>query len=454
MDMMNKKIILCIDDDSTILNSLKAELKSIFPKDYLIEVAENGDDALELVNELLADNDQICLVISDYLMPQMKGDEVLKHIHLKSPKTIKIMLTGQATIEGVANAIKDARLYRYMAKPWQQEDFKLTVTEAVDRYAQDLQLEEKNAALEKLNLQQAELIEKLRLNEIELKNTLEEELKLKEITSRFVPNEFLALLGCNNLIDIRLGDAKQQDMTVLFCDIRGFTQLSENMTPVESFKFINEYLSYMEPLISKHHGFVDKYIGDAIMALFSGDADGALDASIGMLKSLEEYNEFRKTENQTPIYVGIGINTGSMILGTVGGEKRMDGTVISDAVNLSSRIESLTKNYKVPLLITHHTFRVLKHPENYAIRMVDSIKVQGKDELITVYEVFDADAQEVKSAKLATLDSFNRGMSFYTQKNFEQAQLEFIQCLVNNPQDTVSKIYLTRTINNNDRRVF
>lgn len=452
MDMMNKKIILCIDDESTILNSLKAELKGIFPKDYLIEVAENGNDALELVNELLTDNDQICLVISDYLMPQMKGDEVLKQIHNRSPKTIKIMLTGQATIEGVANAIKDARLYRYMAKPWQQEDFKLTVTEAVDRYAQDLQLEEKNAALGQLNLLQAELIEKLRLNEIELKKALDEELKLKEITSRFVPNEFLALLGCKSLTDIHLGDAKQQDMTVLFCDIRGFTQLSENMTPSESFKFINEYLSYMEPLISEHHGFVDKYIGDAIMALFA-DADDAVSAGIAMLKSLDDYNEFRKKAQQGPIYVGIGINTGSMILGTVGGEKRMDGTVISDAVNLSSRIEDLTKNYKVPLLITHHTFLALKHPESYAIRMIDSIKVKGKDEVITVYEVFDADTEDSKKTKLATLDSFNRGMAFYNQQKFEQARLEFIECLAVNPYDTVSKIYLTRTIDNNDKRV-
>lgn len=447
---MTKKIILCIDDESTILNSLKAELKSIFPKDYLIEVAENGNDALELVNELLADDCQICLVISDYLMPQMKGDEVLKQIHDKSPKTIKIMLTGQATIEGVANAIKNARLYRYMAKPWQPEDFKLTVTEAVDRYAQDLQLEEKNAALEKLNAQQAELIEKLRLNEIDLQNALEEELKLKEITSRFVPNEFLALLGCNNLIDIRLGDAKQQDMTVLFCDIRDFTHLSENMSPSESFKFINSYLSYMEPLISQHHGFVDKYIGDAIMALFSGDADDAVNAGIAMLKSLEVYNNLRKNDNLPPIHVGIGINTGSLILGTVGGEKRMDGTVISDAVNLSSRIENLTKHYKVPLLITHHTFVSLKNPDNYAIRMVDLIKVKGKDELITVYEVFDADPENLKTAKLATLELFNQAMSFYNQKNFEQAQLLFIQCLASNPQDSVGKIYLTRTFSNND----
>jgi class 3 adenylate cyclase/FixJ family two-component response regulator len=445
---MSKKIILCIDDESTILNSLKTELKSIFSKEYLIEVAESGNDALELVNELLADNCQLCLVISDYLMPQMKGDEVLKLIHDKSPKTIKIMLTGQATLEGVANAIKDAQLYRYMSKPWQTEDFKLTVIEAVGRYTQSQDLEEKNVALEKLNLQQAELIEKLRINEINLQKALVEELKLKEITSRFVPNEFLALLGCNNLIDIHLGDAKQQEMSVLFCDIRDFTHLSESMTASESFKFINSYLSYMEPIISQYHGFIDKYIGDAIMALFSGPANDAIDASIAMLKSLDFYNAQRKNDRQNPpINVGIGINTGSLILGTVGSEKRMDGTVISDAVNLSSRMENLTKHYKVPLLITHHTFVALENPEQYKIRKIDLIKVKGKDELITVYEVFDADSESLKAAKLATLELFNQAISFYNEKNIAQAQLLFIQCLAQNPQDTVSQIYLSRTFN-------
>lgn len=443
---MAKKIILCIDDESTILNSLKAELKSIFLKEYLIEVAENGLDALELVDELLSDGSDILLVISDYLMPQMKGDEVLKYIHQKSPNTIKIMLTGQATIEGVANAIKDAQLYRYMSKPWQQEDFKLTVIEAVNRYIQDKNLEEKNISLEKLTVQQAELITKLHHNEMHLQSALETELKLKEITSRFVPNEFLALLGCNNLIDIRLGDAKQRKMSVLFCDIRDFTQLSENMTPNENFNFMNAYLSYMEPLISEHQGFIDKYIGDAIMALFGGDADDAVNAGVAMLKQLEIYNGFRKNSGYCPINIGIGINTGSLILGTVGTEKRMDGTVISDAVNLSSRIESLTKNYKVSLLITHHTYAALKNPENYAIRMIDSVRVKGKNELITVYEVFDADPENIKMAKLITLALFNRAFTFYNAQNFEQAQILFSQCVANNPLDTVSQIYLTRLI--------
>jgi class 3 adenylate cyclase len=320
------------------------------------------------------------------------------------------------------------------------------VTEAVSRYLQDQNLEEKNAQLEKLTLQQAELIEKLHSNEIHLQKSLETELKLKEIASRFVPNEFLALLGYKNLIDIRLGDAKQQDMSVLFCDIRDFTQLSENMTPTESFVFINNYLSHMEPLISQHHGFIDKYIGDAIMALFSRSADDAVNAGITMLKCLEIYNNYRKNSNSPPIKVGIGINTGSLILGTVGGQKRMDGTVMSDSVNLAARTESLTKDYKVSLLITHHTLNALNNPVNYAIRMIDLVNVKGKNEIITIYEVFDADPENIKAAKFATLNLFNRALALYNEQNFEQAQVLFNQCLENNPQDSVSQLFLSRII--------
>lgn len=306
------------------------------------------------------------------------------------------------------------------------------------------QLAAYNASLKNLNTQQAELIEKLRQNKELLQNSLNTELKLKEIASRFVPNEFLSLLGCNNLIDINLGDTKQQIMSVMFCDIRDFTRLSESMTPSENFTFISSYLFQMEPVISKHQGFIDKYIGDGIMALFSGSANDAVNAGIAMLKHLEVYNDYRNNSSYQSIKIGIGINTGLLILGTVGTEKRMDGTVISDAVNLSARIETLTKDYGTPLLISHHTYASLAEPENYAIRMIDLVKVKGKEELVTVYEVFDADPEPIKAAKLSTLEHFTNAISAYNKKEFEQARLLFNHCLAINPGDNVCQIYLSR----------
>ena len=160
---------------------------------------------------------------------------------------------------------------------------------------------------------------------------------------RFVPHAFLAIVGKPSIVEVELGDNKRRNMTILFSDIRNFTTLSERMTPDENFAFINAYLERMGPVIRDHNGFIDKYIGDAIMALFES-ADDALRAGLGMLETLEAFNAERRAAGQTPIGIGIGINTGILMMGTIGEKHRMDGTVISDAVNLASRIESLTKD--------------------------------------------------------------------------------------------------------------
>jgi adenylate cyclase len=277
-----------------------------------------------------------------------------------------------------------------------------------------------------------------------LQISLDAELEIAEATSRFVPNEFLAFLGCDSIVDVKLGEAVELEMSVLFSDIRDFTTLSEQMTPTENFKFINSYLSRMEPLIVENQGFIDKYIGDAIMALFSEGADDAVKAGIAMLQTLAEYNRDRVSLGYVPVEIGVGINTGSLILGIVGGKSRMDGTVISDAVNLASRIESLTKNYGVSLLITQQTFDRLTNPGDYAIRVIDKVQVKGKSEWVTVYEVFDADLAEVKAGKLATLQLFTEALSLYNMKSFRQAAGLFADCLRQNPGDKVARIYLER----------
>jgi PAS domain S-box-containing protein len=587
---MSQQVIICVDDEKTVLRSLKAELQEAVGNDYIIEIAEGGQEALELIEELLEDGDEIPLIISDHIMPDVKGDELLKQAHIISPKTIKIMLTGQADIGAIANAINSANLYRYITKPWQSEDLKLTVREALNSYIQAQQLAQQNAQLQQmnqdlaeLNCEQAVLIAKLHESENRLTqfleampigvgvldangqpyyinrkakeifgkgvvpdtsseelsevyqvyqagtnqkyptdnlpilralegesataddaevhqgdkiipleifatpiydrqgnivyaiNTLQDiterkeaeaerqkfieelfevncnlelsldaELEIAEATSRFVPNEFLAFLGCDSIVDIKLGEAVELEMSVLFSDIRDFTTLSEQMTPTENFKFINSYLSRMEPLIVENQGFIDKYIGDAIMALFSEGADDAVKAGIAMLQSLAEYNRARASLGYVPIEIGVGINTGSLILGIVGGKSRMDGTVISDAVNLASRIESLTKNYGVSLLITQQTFDRLTNPGDYAIRVIDKVQVKGKSEWVTVYEVFDADLAEVKAGKLATLQLFTEALSLYNMKSFRQAAELFADCLRQNPGDKVARIYLER----------
>lgn len=268
--------------------------------------------------------------------------------------------------------------------------------------------------------------------------------QITEALSRFVPRQFLQFLDKESIVDVQLGDHVQKDMSVLFADIRDFTTLSESMTPEENFRFINGYLRRMEPAIVENQGFIDKYVGDGIMALFSLGADNALKAGVSMLQRLADYNQERIEAGYVPIKIGIGLNTGSLMLGTVGGYSRMDSTVISDTVNLASRIERLTKDYGVSLLISHYTFSQLEDANQYTFRLIDRVKVKGKTAAVSVYEVFDADPLQLREGKLVTKTAFEEALLLYNMHAFSKAAQLFEDCLRINPEDTVAQIYLER----------
>ncbi|MWW23844.1 hybrid sensor histidine kinase/response regulator [Algibacter lectus] len=164
---MKKDVIFCVDDEKIVLNSLKTELKNAFGNKYIIETAESGTEALEAIENLMSLGYKIQVVIADYAMPVMKGDEFLMNLHSKSPETLNILLTGQATIEGVINSINHAGLYRYISKPWHTNDLVLTVKQALKSYDQENQLKVQNEALKELS---ASLENKVQLRTQELKN--------------------------------------------------------------------------------------------------------------------------------------------------------------------------------------------------------------------------------------------------------------------------------------------
>ena len=268
--------------------------------------------------------------------------------------------------------------------------------------------------------------------------------RINKAFERFIPYEFIRLLDKDSILDVQLGDQVAKEMTILFSDIRGFTSISEKMTPQENFDFINSYLGQMEPIIALNHGFIDKYIGDAIMALFPSSADDALCGAIAMLRKLLKYNQGRQAYD--PISIGIGLNTGALMLGTIGGKNRMDGTVISDAVNLAARIENMTKMYGTRLLISQYTYSHLNDISQYAIRIIDIVKAKGKSEPVTVYEVFDADSPNIFELKMKTRDNFEFGLAYYHQKHINKAIKCFKQVLQIYPDDQATHIYLKRCL--------
>jgi Adenylate cyclase, family 3 (some proteins contain HAMP domain) len=176
--------------------------------------------------------------------------------------------------------------------------------------------------------------------------------KLNAAYGRFVPHDFLSLLEKPSIIEVKLGEHQEKNMTVLFADIRSFTALSEKMTPPENFDFINSYLGRVSPAIRKNNGFIDKYIGDAVMALFPTCPDDGVRAAIDMQKEVNVYNQQRQENALVPIAIGIGLHAGNLMLGTIGERERMESTVIADAVNLASRLEGLTKVYGSGILVS------------------------------------------------------------------------------------------------------
>ena len=273
---------------------------------------------------------------------------------------------------------------------------------------------------------------------------LSEQLLLTKAYERFVPERFLALLGKDSIRDVHLGDHVEMTMSILFADIRGFTTISEDMTPKENFEFLNRYLERMQPLVEKHGGFVDKYIGDCIMALFDRSPDDAIAAGIGLQASLRDFNEERVKEGRAPFEIGVGVNLGELMLGTIGAEGRLEGTVISDAVNTAARIESLTKTYGAGLIISQSVKREIVNPVRFTIRVLDRVRVKGRSEPVLIYEVLDALPRNVKKRRASYIDTFEVAVDRYWNKEFGRALEGFHACKECDPDDPVVDLFVRR----------
>lgn len=393
----NQNMTVLIVDDEPV--NLQVLINYLSLEDYRVAQASSGAEALDLMAQGL----QPDLILLDVMMPGMTGYEVCQRIRETYPthELPIVMLTAKNQVASLVQGL-EAGANDYLAKPISRD----------------------------------ELLARIRVH-LELS-------KINLAYGRFVPQEFLKFLNRDSIVEVQLGDQIQQEMSVLFADIRNFTSLAEHMTPEENFRFINSCFSRLEPAITNHHGFIDKYIGDGIMALFSGTADDAIMAGIDLLHRLDKYNRDRSRLSYSSVRIGIGINTGELMLGTVGGINRMDGTVISDAVNLAARIEKLTKDYGVSLLISDDTLQRLDDPDKYSIRRIDQVQVRGRSEPVTVYEVFDADPVAIQDQKWATKKTFEQALYLFDMQQWDVAAALLSDCIEQYPEDRVAKIYYER----------
>lgn len=274
---------------------------------------------------------------------------------------------------------------------------------------------------------------------------LAEQQKVNTAFGRFVPHKFLEAIGRNSVLDIKLGDGVEQEVTVFFSDIRGYTRLAESMQPKENFSFLNGYLGRLGPIISDHNGFVNQYYGDGIMAIFMQNPSNALQASINIQQKLRNYNEERVAKGRVPIQIGIGMHTGPLIMGIIGDTLRMEAGVVSDTVNTAARMEGLTKHFGANILVSETVFNEIEQKQDYAFRYLGKVQVKGRNEPLKVFDFFDGDSPEIKLQKLKSLEDFEKGVEAYYAQDFAAAATAFDQVILQHPDDKSALNYLEKS---------
>ncbi|HOT76280.1 MAG TPA: adenylate/guanylate cyclase domain-containing protein [Candidatus Wallbacteria bacterium] len=275
-----------------------------------------------------------------------------------------------------------------------------------------------------------------------LKEYISKIVKLNESYYRFVPRNFLELLKIESAVKIKLGDNVSREMAVLFSDIMGFSAMSEKLSPQENFNFINSYLAAMGPVIRENGGFIDKYIGGIIMALFEKPSS-AMKCALAMAARLDEFNEARRRQGGEPISTGVGIHYGDLMLGIVGEHERISATVISDTVNLSSRLEGLCKHYGAAIIASGS---IVENCETvkFDSRPLGRVLVKGKTEPADIVEIIIPAADGCSSVKSETKELFALAVKKYCAADIASAIEDFKEISTKNPSDGAAAIFVKK----------
>ena len=425
-----KPKVLIVDDTPENIQVLMGTLRD----QYAIVAAINGEKALKMA---LAEP-KPDVILLDIMMPVMDGFEVCSRLK-SDQETRDIPVIFLSALGDTANKVKGfaTGAVDYISKPFQPEEVHVRVNTHLTMSRLKQSLAEKN---EELRAYSEGLEAKVKERTAELAS-------LNNVYERFVPREFIDLLQKNSILEINLGDQVSRKMTVMFADIRGWTTLLEKMTPEEAFSFINAYLRRVNPVIKGCNGFIDQYYGDGVMALFPGTPDDAVRAAVRMQEAVAGYNREREKAGFGPIGIGIGLHRADLMLRVIGSEDRMQGAVVADAVNLAARIEGLNKMYGSYVSLSDETLSEMKESDRYRHRFMDKVRVKGREDAVTVYEVFEGDPAGLAELKEQTKPAFESGIQLYYGKKFSEASVHFNQVLEENPEDLAARIYLKRCAN-------
>jgi signal transduction histidine kinase/class 3 adenylate cyclase/FixJ family two-component response regulator len=395
----HQKNILVVDDEPVNLKVFKNQLEHA---GYNVTLANDGQEALSL----LESGNKYQLVLLDVMMPKISGYEVCQKIREKhlSAELPVIMVTAKNQVVDLVEGF-DVGANDYIVKPFSKDELLSRVKAQIENY------------------------------------------QIHEATNRFVPHEFIRSLGHQSIMDLQRGDMVEQNVHVMFSDIRDYTSLAEDMTPSENFKFVNKLAGKVGPIVKTNHGMINQYLGDTIMMLFLQKADDGVQAGIDILHMIEDFNKKRIQKNRKPIHIGVGLHSGPLMMGIIGDSMRTDAAVISDTVNTASRMEGLTKHFNVNFILSGDTLQKIDDRERFNLRHLGKVQAKGKHQSIDVYECFDGDTAEQVRLKKATLSIFHNGLEAYFAKDMKAAQDYFDQVYQANRIDRTAFGFLHRIHN-------
>lgn len=463
---------MLVDDEPANLTLLE-ELLHL--EGYATVSAQSGAEALSLARASRPD-----LILLDIMMPDMDGfdvcDRLRKDTTLQTVPVIFLTALDDDTsrIRGLEMMADD-----YLTKPFNSR----LLLAKVENILQLSQMRSQ-AVSSQFNQQVREQSKRQIAAAWEANEYLAQKFQL------FVPEQLLGRIAPQGIESIQLGNVTEEELTILFCDIRGFTAIAESQEARETFEWLNAFFTKMNDCITSHGGFIDKYLGDAIMAVFdkpNSHAMDAIEAAVAMQETLQEFNASRHKYNlESPVNIGTGINTGIGMIGTLGSDRRMDSTVIGDVVNTASRLENLTKIYGCQIIVSEnalvHAREFLNNispssnsneslllkcdlevetqesimstsgataadsplpSNNYYYRWIDRVTPRGKQQAIEIYEIWSASCPD-SEAKQLTQGLFDKGIQGWQSERFVAALGYFQQLIEQNPADTVVSFYINR----------
>ncbi len=287
----------------------------------------------------------------------------------------------------------------------------------------------------------AELGERFNMMASSIRRYIQEVTRLSNSYFRFVPQQFLKVLGKTNMTQINLGEQANRHMTILVCNMRNFDTFSAQLTTEENFKFINSFLKVFGPVIREHGGFTSRYLGPGMLTLFPNSPHAALKAAVQLRAILETYNSNRQKVSYEPIDIGIAVHTGDVMIGIIGEEQRMEGSVVSNHVQLALDLERLSQKLGVTVLLTEETMQAMKRKVPGHYRNLGSFQIGEEDRTIELFDLYEGDPEHIKQLKDETKAQFEHAVELFRNGRFYDARECFVSVVKKNRYDLAAKHY-------------